>query len=236
MLKACLIPDGIGKPFFYNAIRSNYLILILSQNHNLLYLFRPHKSVYMDNKFELVEKYNIDVDVFIDEDGVTPVGKLPDNHLTKEFLRFYFTGQITKVWKKWLSDLYYASTAKGEEIFLPKTNLTAGDIEKIINDKRGGKRAGAGSKLKTGFSTTTLRIPFTLKESFKCYIDMYTQCFKGDEENIPYFTNEEDRLETIRDMMSVLKHEEHLIYERRRRAAEEEENKRQLKLFDDENE
>lgn len=39
----------------------------------------------MENKFELVEKYNIDVDVFIDEDGVTPVGKLPDNHLTKEF-------------------------------------------------------------------------------------------------------------------------------------------------------
>lgn len=207
----------------------------MSQNQNLLYLSKPHKSAYMDEKFELVEKYNIDVDVFIDEDGVTPAGKLPDNHLTKEFLRLYFTGQITKVWKKWLSGLYYASTAKGEEIFLPKTNLTAWDIEKIINDKRGGKRAGAGSKLKTGFTTTTLRIPNNLKEYFKCYIDMYTQYIKGDEENIPYYTNEEDRLETIRDMMSVLKHEEHLIYERRRRAAEEEENKRQLKLFGDEN-
>lgn len=189
----------------------------------------------MENKFELVEKYNIDVDVFIEENGVTPVGKLPDNHLTKEFFRLYFTGQITKVWKRWLSDIYYAMTSKGEEIFLPKTNLTAWDIEKIINDKRGGKRAGAGPKLKTGYVTTTLRIPSTLKESFKCYIDMYTQYFKGDEENIPYFTNEEDRLNTIRDMMSVLKYEEHLIYERRRRAAEEEENKRQLKLFGDEN-
>ena len=71
----------------------------------------------MENKFELVEKYNIDVDVFIDEDGVTPVGKLPDNHLTKEFLRLYFTGQITKVWKRWLSDIYYAMTSKGKEIF-----------------------------------------------------------------------------------------------------------------------
>ncbi len=60
----------------------------------------------MENKFELVEKYNIDVDVFIDEDGVTPVGKLPDNHLTKEFLRLYFTGQITKVWKRWLSECW----------------------------------------------------------------------------------------------------------------------------------
>lgn len=29
----------------------------------------------MENKFELVEKYNIDVDVFIEENGVTPVGK-----------------------------------------------------------------------------------------------------------------------------------------------------------------
>ncbi len=191
----------------------------------------------MENKFEfeLVEKYNIDVDVFIEENGVTPVGKLPDNHLTKEFLRLYFTGQITKVWKRWLSDIYYAMTTKGEEISLPKTNLTAWDIEKIINDKRGGKRAGAGPKLKTGYVTTTLRIPSILKESFKCYIDMYTQYYKGDEENIPYFTNEEDRLNTIRDMMSVLKYEEHLIYERRRRAAEEVENKRQLKLFGDEN-
>lgn len=30
----------------------------------------------MENKFELVEKYNIDVDVFIEENGVTPVGML----------------------------------------------------------------------------------------------------------------------------------------------------------------
>lgn len=185
----------------------------------------------MDNKFELVEKYKIDVDVFIDEDGVTPAEKLPDNHLTKEFLRLYFTGQITKVWKRWLSDIYYAMTSKGEEIFLPKTNLTAWDIEKIINDKRGGKRAGAGSKRKTGYTTCTLRIPYILKESFKCYIDMFTQYTKDDEENIPYFTDEDDRLEAIRDMMSVLKHEERLIHERRRRAAEEEENKRQLSLF-----
>ena len=189
----------------------------------------------MENKFELVEKYNIDVDVYLDKDGATVSGKLPDSRLTKQFLRLYFTGQITKVWKEWLHDLYFALTTKGEEIYLPETSLSAFDIEKIINDKRGGKRAGAGSKLKTGYSTTTLRIPDCLKEHFKCYIDMFTHYTKGDGENISYFTDEEDRLETIRDMMSVLKHEEHLIYERRRRAAEEEQNKRQLKLFGDEN-
>ncbi|KAA5286431.1 hypothetical protein F2Z06_20895 [Phocaeicola dorei] len=189
----------------------------------------------MDDKFELVKKYNIDVDVYIDRDGTTPVGKLSDRNLTKEFLRLYFMGHIAKVWKVWLTDIYMAQTTDGKEIFLPETNISSEDIEKIMNDKRGGKRAGAGPKLKTGYVTTTLRIPSTLKESFKCYIDMYTQYFKGDEENIPYFTNEEDRLNTIRDMMSVLKYEEHLIYERRRRAAEEEENKRQLKLFGDEN-
>lgn len=189
----------------------------------------------MDNKFELVEKYNIDVDIFVNKDGVTPTGKLPDNRLTKEFLRLYFMGHIAKVWREWLTDIYMAQTTDGKEIFLPETNISSDDIEKIMNDKRGGKREGAGSKRKTGFSTTTLRIPNTLKESFKCYIDMYTQYIKGDEENIPYYTNEEDRLETIRDMMSVLRHEEHLIYERRKRAAEEEENKRQLKLFGEEN-
>jgi hypothetical protein len=58
----------------------------------------------MENKFELVEKYNIDVDVFIEENGVTPVGKLPDNHLTKEFFRLvqiYFPYKlICVVWDK----------------------------------------------------------------------------------------------------------------------------------------
>ena len=94
----------------------------------------------MDDKFELVKKYNIDVDVFVDEDGVTPNGKLPDNRLTKEFLRLYFTGQITKVWRKWLSDNYYALTSKGNEIYLPESNLTSWDIEKII------KKINAGAK------------------------------------------------------------------------------------------
>ena len=187
----------------------------------------------MDDKFELVKKYNIDVDVFVDEDGVTPNGKLPDNRLTKEFLRLYFTGQITKVWRKWLSDNYYALTSKGNEIYLPESNLTSWDIEKIMKDKRGGKRAGAGPKLKTAFSTKTLRIPSCLKENFQCYIDMFNQYVNGDDKDIPYFTDEDKRMETIRDMMSVLKHEENLIYERRRRAAAEEENKRQLKLFDE---
>lgn len=62
---------------------------------------------------------------------------------------------------------------------------------------------------------------------------MYSHYYKDDE--LPYYTDEEQRLSSIRDMMSVLKYEEHLIFERRRRAAEEEENKRQLKLFGDEN-
>lgn len=188
----------------------------------------------MDNKFKLVKKYNIDVDVYANERSDIKVDKLPDDRLSKEFLRLYFMGKIVRVWKEW-NDLYYALTTKGEKIYLSKSSLSFWEIERIINDKRGGKREGAGSKLKTGYVTTTLRIPSTLKESFKCYIDMYTQYFKGDEENIPYYTSEEDRLNTIRDMMSVLKYEEHLIYERRRRAAEEEENKRQLKLFGDEN-
>lgn len=188
----------------------------------------------MDNKFKLVKKYNIDVDVYANERSDIKVDKLPDDRLSKEFLRLYFMGKIVRVWKEW-NDLYYALTTKGEKIYLSKSSLSFWEIERIINDKRGGKREGAGSKLKTGYVTTTLRIPSTLKESFKCYIDMYTQYFKGDEENIPYSTSEEDRLNTIRDMMSVLKYEEYLIYERRRRAAEEEANKRQLKLFGDEN-
>lgn len=59
---------------------------------------------------------------------------------------------------------------------------------------------------------------------------MFNQWMNGDDKDIPYFTDEDKRLETISDMKSV-----NLIYERRRRAAEEE-NKRQLKLFDDDSE
>lgn len=205
----------------------------MSQNQNLLYLSKSHKSAYMDDKFELVKKYNIDVDVYIDRDGTTPVGKLSDRNLTKEFLRLYFMGHIAKVWKVWLTDIYMAQTTDGKEIFLPETNISSEDIEKIMNDKRGGKRPGAGSKRKTGYSTTTIRIPACIKKNIQCYIDMYSHYYKDDE--LPYYTDEEQRLSSIMDMMSVLKYEEHLIFERRRRAAEEEENKRQLKLFGDEN-
>ena len=60
---------------------------------------------------------------------------------------------------------------------------------------------------------------------------MFTHYFNYTDKELPYYTDEEKRLDSIRDMMSVLKHEEHLIYERRKRAAEEEVNKRQLKLF-----
>lgn len=190
----------------------------------------------MDKEFELVKKYNIDVDVYLDRDGNTPAGKLPDNRLTKEFLRLYFTGQIKKVWKDWYRDLYYALTERNEQIFLRETNLAACDIEKVMKDKRGGKRAGAGPKRKTGYDTTTMRIPSCLKQQFQCYIDMFTQYYKDENDTTPYFTEEDKRLNTLRDMMSVLKYEEHMIYERRRREAEKEENKRQLKLFRDENE
>lgn len=37
----------------------------------------------MENKFELVEKYNIDVDVFIEENGVTPKSTIQDIQMGK---------------------------------------------------------------------------------------------------------------------------------------------------------
>lgn len=55
---------------------------------------------------------------------------------------------------------------------------------------------------------------------------MFAQYYNYTDKELPYFTVEEKRLDTIREMVSVLKHEEHLIYEHRRRADEEEENKR----------
>lgn len=74
----------------------------------------------MDDKFELVKKYNIDVDVYIDRDGTTPVGKLSDRNLTKEFLRLYFMGHIAKVWKVWLTDIYMLKQQTEKKSFYRK--------------------------------------------------------------------------------------------------------------------
>lgn len=96
------------------------------------------------------------------------VSLLPENSLTtalpKSFSAFVFMGHIANVWKEWLTDICMAQTIEGKEIFLPETDISSENIEKIMNDKRGGKREGADSKRKTGYSTTTIRIPVCIKE------------------------------------------------------------------------
>lgn len=77
-----------------------------------------------------------------------------------------------------------AQTTDGKEIFLQETNISSEGIEKIINDKRGGKREGAGSKRKIGYSIPTIRILARIKENIQCYIDVYSHYYKDDE--IPY--------------------------------------------------
>lgn len=189
----------------------------------------------MERTYELVKRFGIDIDVYVAKDSDTIIWKLPDNVLNKDFLRLYFMGQIEKVWMDCWYDMYYALTKKGEKIYLPVTHITAYDIEKIIKDKRGGKRPGAGPKSKMGgFDTVTIRIPFLLKENIRCFIDMFSHYCNAEPNSLSYFTSEEERLATICKMKSVLEYEERLICERRKRAAEEEENKRQLKLFGDE--
>lgn len=68
----------------------------------------------MNNKFELVEKNNIDL--YINKDGVSLAGKLPD----KKVLRLYFMGYIAKVWKEWLIDIYGSNNRR-------KRNLSLGN-------------------------------------------------------------------------------------------------------------
>lgn len=171
----------------------------------------------MEDKYDLVKKYNINIDVYIDEDGVKPIKKLPDNKLTKEFLKLYFLNKIEKVWKDWMRDYYYARTKDGERIYLEFENITADDIEAIIADKRGGRRKGAGRKKKTGMSTVTMRIPDFLKDNIQCLIDMYAH-WLDKEHN--YFTSEKKRFETIRDIGYVLDFEKKCIYNRQKTVNE----------------
>lgn len=189
----------------------------------------------MERTYELVKRFGIDIDVYVAKDSDTIIWKLPDNVLNKDFLRLFFMGQIEKVWRDCWYNMYYALTKKGEEIYLPVTHITAYDIERIMKDKRGGKRSGTGPKSKMGgLGTVTIRVPYLLKENIRCFIDMFSHYYDPESKSLSYFTSEDARLETIREMKSILESEEKLIYERRKRAAEEEENKRQLKLFGDE--
>lgn len=92
-------------------------------------------------------------------------------------------GYIAKVWKEWLIDIYGSNNRRKRNLS-PGNQLSSEGIEKIINDKRGGKREGAGSKRKIGYSIPTIRILARIKENIQCYIDVYSHYYKDDE--IPY--------------------------------------------------
>lgn len=187
----------------------------------------------MIEKYELSEKFGIDVNVYLDEEGEKPLGSgLPDSRLTKDFIRLYFSGKIEKVWKDWVGDRYWARTITGEKYFLKPTKITASEIEAIIADKRGGRRPGSGPKSKIGgMHTKTMRVPSSMQEEIKCLIDIYAHWLCDDPLNLPYQTDENKRLSVIKDIIYVLDEEKKHIMERRRKALEEEDNKRQLKLF-----
>lgn len=162
-----------------------------------------------EQKYLLSEQYNIQVDVYIDEDGLTPVSKyIPDSRLSKEFLRLYFSGRIDKVWKDFLHDTYWVRTTSGDKIFLKRNEITASEIEAVMADKRGGRRKGTGPKSSTGgMSTQTMRIPSCMKNDLKCLIDIYVHWANDDMSDLPYKTDEKTRL-TLIDYLTIILNEE----------------------------
>lgn len=175
----------------------------------------------MRKEYKLVQKYNIDIDVWTDKDGGGIFEKLPDCGLSKDLVRLYFLGKLDRVWQYWNSEKYFAKAKDGSVIYSDNGNMTAAEIEAIMDDKRGGRRTGAGRKKKNGMFTTTMRVPSILKGDIECLIEMYANWLHHNDVNeYEYKTTEKKRLEAISTLKCALKNEEECIAYRRRKAAE----------------
>lgn len=175
----------------------------------------------MKKEYKLVQKYNIDIDVWTDKDGGGIFEKLPDCGLSKDLVRLYFLGKLDRVWLYWNCETYLARAKDGSVIYSKEGNMTAAEIEAIMGDKRGGYRIGAGRKKKNGMFTTTMRVPSILKDNIECLIEMYANWLHHDDMNeYEYKTTEKNRLDAISTLKCALENEEECIAYRRRKAAE----------------
>lgn len=187
----------------------------------------------MKKEYKLVRKYNIDIDVWTDKDGGGIFEKLPDCGLSKDLVRLYFLGKLDRVWQYWNSETYWARAKDGSVIYSDNGNMTAAEIEAIMDDKRGGRRTGAGRKKKNGMFTTTMRVPSILKGDIECLIEMYANWLHHDDVNeYEYKTTEKKRLDAISTLKCTLENEERAIESRRMKAIETKRNEVKSESFD----
>lgn len=135
-----------------------------------------------------------------------------DHDLCKEVIRLFLLGKLERVWQDSYNCYYYKAKGGMPEYYKPQI-LTSVDIEKIIAQKKGGKRKGTGRKNFAGNSpSVTMRVPQYIRKDIQALIDMYAHWCASDEEPVlASKTSVEQRLKMIKFLHYVTEYEKEYI-------------------------
>lgn len=160
----------------------------------------------------LVTKYDIIIPFYTSENVTKSVRNIYDHELCKEVIRFYLLNKLDRIWRNPYGSYYYKAKGGLPEYYRPQI-LTSVDIEKIIAQKKGGRRKGTGRKKLAGNSpSVTMRVPQYIRKEIQALIDMYAHWCASDEEPLLVSkTSVEQRLRTIEFLHFVTEHEKEYI-------------------------
>lgn len=103
--------------------------------------------------------------------------------------------------------------------------------ENVTKSKRGGKRAGAGRKRKSGFDTVVVRVPAGMKNYILPIVEIYTDWMKKDGMEVTERTTVKERMQAVGLMEGLVQHER----TRQARTVRQCDDKRQMNLFGNDN-
>ena len=196
----------------------------------------------MEDSYTLVKQFKIEIPVFIGDSDKKRKENLNDSELCNEIIRLYLLEKIKRViiYTRYRNgeknNLYYYEDIDGETRRYKPQEVTEDTINKIMSDKRGGTRKGAGRPAYAGLGSVPVRVPKHLKTDFLSIIDMYAQFTSDNKEKLEAVgrTSEYERKGAL-ELLGWLYDKEHERIEKlKERKRREEENKRQLKLFPEE--
>lgn len=190
----------------------------------------------------LVKHFKIEIPVYVGHKEKKRTDILFDEELCSDLLRFYFLGKLHRVLiKKVFKDgreniLYYYELTGGDRVQYIPHEVSIGDVQRIMEDRRGGTRKGAGRNPIAGTSSVTVRVPHHLKCEINAIIDMYAQLISKNRDILQPVgrTSELERKEALGWLDMVSRYEHSRIERLKEQDRLEDENKRQLKLFPDE--
>ena len=196
----------------------------------------------MEDSDTLVKQFEIEIPVYIEDSDKRRKENLNDSELCNEIIRLHFLEKIKGVnvyvyFKNGerLCRYYYERTDGVTRLYKPQ-KVTEESIYKIMFDKRGGCRNGAGRPAYAGMGSVPVRVPRHLKTEFTAFIDMYAQFTSKNKVKLEAVgrTSEYERKDALVLLGWLYNKEHERIENLKEHKRREEENKRQLKLFPEE--